>query len=174
MPVSLTPIQRSGTRCPPMDMSVSPGRSGTLSAPRREGSEISRETRMGTRSRSLRLGRLMIDKTIFPFPKLGIHTVYESIDCSIHLRSRCLGLHSFATDGTRDFSLMLKLLDSQDYLKRSDLQPVSIQATESCFHIASKRRRDVHVATCDSQLHAHLQFRPGWMRSNGDQKNRLR
>jgi hypothetical protein len=100
----------------------------------------------------------MMNETLFPFSKLRVHTVDEGVDC----------------DGTSDFGLMLKLLDSQHHLQRSDLQSVPIQATESGFDIASKRWRDIHVATGDSQLHAHLQFEPGWIRSDGDQKKRFR
>src|SRR5512139_3668675 len=109
-----------------MDMSLSPARSDSLCTPRSEAARFHERLMWETRLRSLRLGRFMMNKAIFPFSKLRIHAVDKGVDCGIHLRSRCLGLYSFATDRTGDFGLMLKLLDSQYYLKRPDLQPISI------------------------------------------------
>lgn len=104
--VSLLPIQRGGTRWA-HERAHFAGSLGHIGYAKEGGNEISREIHVGTRSRSLSLGRLMIDKAFFPFPKLCIHTVDEGVDCGIHLRCRCLGLYSFAADRSRDFGLML-------------------------------------------------------------------
>ena len=102
----------------------------------------------------------MADQTILQFSELGIHSIDQGVDGGIHFSGGRFGLYPFPVRGADGFRLMLKLLNPQHHLNRSNLEPVPIEPSKPRLEVQLKGRRDLHAAPRDLEFHEVPRLRP--------------